>query len=232
MSYSDELDYQYVGLDSEDTKKVVIEHTTDKWETAKSLTKKLSYLLAIALVIYVFWLIWGVYYWIAFFASIPFTFLVAKRLVKIPIRWFMQIDVKQPKFNIFGIPKTWSWSGTSLAASDNADNAISLVHKIKMTAHNRKVVTEMSTGDFDRLEFLNDAKTLDRVVEDKEKLTAHLHYLKRNFWNAVISTVMDMQTQSVAKPINELLRKSAINLDLPTVGKRHNTSTEQIEDDE
>jgi hypothetical protein len=223
-------DFQYAKLDTEETK-MKIEHTTDKWETAKTLSKKLSYIIGVVVILYIFWTLWNIYFVVGFFVSLPFTYFPARKLVKVPLRWFFQIDVKQPKFNIFGVPKSWSWSGDALPATDNADNAISIVRTID-TSGFHKVKTSMSTGDFDRLAFINDAKVLDRVVADKERLTAHLHYLKRNFWNAVIGTLMNMQDSSIAKPINELLRKSAIDLDLPTVGKRHETNTEQIGEDE
>jgi len=232
MTYneSSELDYQYARIDNEQAKSLVIKHTSDRWETAKSLLTRLAYVIGLALLVYIFWEIWGIYFWIAFFASLPFTYFVAKKLVRIPIRWFLQIDVKQPKFNIFGIPKSWAWTGDALPATDNADNAISVVRSIDTSVF-RTVKTTMSIGDFDRLKFINDAKTLDRVVEDKERLTAHVHYIRRNFWNAVIKTFGDMQEASVAKPIYEILNKGLIDLDMhPSVGKRSATETPKGED--
>jgi len=223
-------DFAYAAIDHDATK-IRLEHTTDKWETAKTVTKKLSYVLLIGLILYGFWLAWGVFFIIAFLASLPFTYFPARKLVKIPLRWFFQIDVKQPRFNIFGVPKSWSWSGEALPATDNADNSISIVRTIN-TEGFHKVRTTMSSGDFDRLEFLNDAKTLDRVVEDKEQLTARLHYMKRNFWNNVISTLTRMQEASIAKPIYELLRKETVDLSFDSVGKSPQTKPEVEKDDE
>ena len=231
MTYSDDLDFQYAAVDPEQAKRMIIEHTTDKWETAKTALSKLGYMLGVGAMIFVFWQIWGIFFWVAFFASLPFTYIVARKLVKIPIRWFMQIDVRQPRFNLFGIPKSWSWSGDSLPATDNADNSISIVRTIKSQPHLRKVTTTMSSGDFDRLEFINDAKTLDRVVEDKERLTAYVHFLKRNFWNEVISKITDLQEAAVIRPINEILRKEMIDLNMtPSVGKSSATETPKGDD--
>ena len=106
MTYSDDLDFQYAAVDPEQAKRMIIEHTTDKWETAKTALSKLGYMLGVGAMIFVFWQIWGIFFWVAFFASLPFTYIVARKLVKIPIRWFMQIDVRQPRFNLFGIPKS------------------------------------------------------------------------------------------------------------------------------
>ena len=64
------------------------------------------------------------------------------------------------------------------------------------------------------------------VKEDKERLTAYVHFLKRNFWNEVISKITDMQEAAVIRPINEILRKEMIDLEMtPTVGKRSATET-------
>lgn len=220
-------DFAYASIDPT-AAKVRLEHTTDKWETTKSIFKKLGYVLGVGIVLYSFWLLWNIYFVIAFFASLPFTFFPARRLVKVPLRWFMQIDVKAPRFNIFGVPKSWRWTGDALPATDNADNTISIVRTFK-TSGIHSVQTTMSTGDFDRLEFINDARTLDRVVADKERLTSYVHFLKRNFWNEVIKTIIEMQGTSVQKPISELLRKSSIDLSNPSVGKSPKTSKPDLD---
>lgn len=229
---SESDDFSYVQLDREETKKLVIEHTTGKWETLKSGIYRVLALIVLALMLYGFWLLWGVYFWLDFFGALPFCWIIARKIVKIPIRWFLQIDTKAMQLNFVGVPRSWSWQGNSIAAKDNADNIINVVNKAKYSRTRRAVKSQMQAGDIDRLEFINDARTLERTIDRLEKLSGHLYYLQKNFFNEVINTVRRLQVESTARPIIELLRKTEIRLEQPSVGKRGQTDKEQVGDED
>lgn len=230
MSYDGD-DYQYTSLDKDKAKDFVITHTTDKWNTAKSILQKIFYLFLIGGAVYVCWSLWQFYFLIGFFATLPFTFFIANKLVKVPLRWYMIINVAAKKLSFFGVPRTWSFRGDSLALQDNKDNGVFVVSRLNLNHTRHRITTETKHSDFDRLEFLNDAKTLDNVVDKLEETQAYAFNLERNFFNEVLATVRELQQSGVAIPIQEIIARRKVDLQNSSVLKRGETQAVQEHED-
>jgi len=232
MSFDANEDYSYLATDEETIRRMVIEHTTGRWETAKSVATKVCYIIVLGIVIYMFWIAWQLYFWLIFFAAIPFNIWIALKVVRVPLRWFLQIDITSPQLNLYGVPKKWSWDGTALTAKDNKDNQLAIVHTINIKPNRRSVKTSMALSDIDRMEWLQDAKVLDRTLDRLENASAHLHYLQRTFYNQLIDTIRRMQLEGVGKPIKDFIQKDRIKLQQVTVNKRGETNVSGGDDED
>lgn len=231
MSYDDN-EFALASLDREKVKDFTITQTTDKWNTAKSVLQKIFYLLAIGVGLYLCWSFWGIYFPIGFFASMPFTFIFANKLVKVPLRWYMSIDVTNKKLSFFGVPRSWSFRGDTLPLIDNKDNNVYIINTIDLNYPRHRVTTTMKNSDMDRLAFLNDASTLDIVVDKLEEVQLYAYKLERNFYNEVIATMRKLMASVVGESLVDILRQSKAKLENSSVLKRVKKEVTESDGDE
>lgn len=221
-----------INLSHEDYKKLVVEQTTGKWETAKSITQRIIIIAFLALVTYVLYLMFEWYFWLNVIISLPIAYWIANKIIRVKVRWFLKIDIKTQTIYFYAVPKSYRWNGQALPLKDNADNVLNVVNSIDYSTIKKTVKTTFTLTDYDRIQALYDMAVLDNVLVKMEKLQIDYYTLKRNFWNNVLKKIRQLQVRSVEIPIEKILARPTINISDSTVGKSQETKKEAWEPEE